>query len=643
MDRTAKQFTAVIVPILILQAIMLGYIFNAFYTNSATDIRAHGVSTTRSQAAVVEEYLSKGTNILWFAAESVNFMLEQGEKSEDIARYLVGATTQMQNRFDENFTGIYGYINGEYLDGAEWVPPEGYDPTKRQWYIEAKEGRNEMIISDPYVDAQTGEAVVSFSQLLLDNESVVALDVTLTEIQNITEQMTMDGAGYGFIIDRTGLVIAHKDKSEIGKNYLEDPDKAVLIDAVMNSRNGKTELTVDGEKSTVFSEQIVKNWYVIIVAKNKMLFNNTRQQLYTSIILTIIIDIVIILFGVIAARRILKAEQRDKESRERLEKMNINIIRSLASTIDAKDRYTSGHSRRVADYAVKIAKKMGMSEEEQNIVFITGILHDVGKIRVPEEVINKPGKLTDEEFDQIKIHPVSGYHILHGIHEDPRIGYGSKYHHERYDGRGYPNGLAGENIPEIARIIAVADAYDAMASDRSYRKALPQDVVRKEILEGKGSQFDPKIADIMLEIIDEDKDYELRQKDETISRVLIVDDDEEFLSEIEEILGEMNNIEVIKARSEQEAMQYIRDGNMDLILMDYEISDTDGFELFERIRDIRNIPVIFMIEDKSKSIISRIRELKIEDYLTKPLNPAITRETVYGVLRSDTTGEKTVY
>lgn len=638
MDKTAKQFIFIIVPILILQAIMLGYIFNAFYTNSATDIRAHGVSTTRSQASVVEEYLAQGTNILWFAAESVNFMLEQGENNEDITRYLIGATTQMQSRFDENFTGIYGYINGEYLDGAEWVPPEGYDPTTREWYLEAKEAENEMIISDPYVDAQTGEAVVSFSQLLLDNESVVALDVTLTEIQNITEQMTMDGAGYGFIVDRTGLVIAHRDMSEIGKNYLEDPDKALLLDAVMHSRNGKTELTVDGEKCTIFSEPIVKNWYVIIVAKNKLLFNNTRQQLYTSIILTVIIDIVIILFGVISARRILKAEQRDKESRERLEKMNINIIRSLASTIDAKDRYTSGHSRRVADYAVKIARKMGMSEEEQNIVFITGILHDVGKIRVPEEVINKPGKLTKEEFDQIKIHPVSGYHILHGIHEDPRIGYGSKYHHERYDGKGYPNGLAGENIPKIARIIAVADAYDAMASDRSYRKALPQDVVRKEIMEGKGSQFDPQIADIMLEIIDEDKDYELRQKDETLRHVLIVDDDLEFVNEIENILSEMSNIEIITARSEKEATQFIEEGDIDLVILDYAISETDGFELSRKIRNVHNIPVILMIEDKSREVISKIRELNIEDYLTKPLNPAITRETVYGVLRSDSTG-----
>ena len=165
--------------------------------------------------------------------------------------------------------------------------------------------------------------------------------------------------------------------------------------------------------------------------------------------------------------------------------MNTNIIRALAYTIDAKDRYTSGHSQRVADYSLAIAKRMGKSEEEQKIIYNAALLHDVGKIRVPEEVINKPGKLTDEEFDQIRIHPVSGYHILKDIHDDARVAYGAKYHHERYDGKGYPNGLEGENIPEIARIIGVADAYDAMASNRSYRSALPQGVVRSEIEKGK--------------------------------------------------------------------------------------------------------------------------------------------------------------
>ena len=139
-----------------------------------------------------------------------------------------------------------------------------------------------------------------------------------------------------------------------------------------------------------------------------------------------------------------------------------------------------------------------------------GLLHDVGKIGVPDEVINKPGRLTDEEFSKIKKHPGIGGKILSNIQEMPELAAGAKWHHERYDGKGYPQGLAGEDIPEEARIIAVADAYDAMTSNRSYRGSLPQHIVRSEIEKGKGSQFDPKFADIMLKMIDDDKEYHMR-------------------------------------------------------------------------------------------------------------------------------------
>ena len=139
------------------------------------------------------------------------------------------------------------------------------------------------------------------------------------------------------------------------------------------------------------------------------------------------------------------------------------------------------------------------------------MLHDIGKIGVQEEIINKTSKLTDAEYDIIKTHPIIGADILNTISEMPEIAIGARWHHERYDGKGYPDKLKGDNIPEIARIIAVADAYDAMASNRSYRKALPQEVVREEIEKGKGTQFDPQIADFMLELMDEDKDYQMRE------------------------------------------------------------------------------------------------------------------------------------
>ena len=201
----------------------------------------------------------------------------------------------------------------------------------------------------------------------------------------------------------------------------------------------------------------------------------------------------------------------EEKTREN-ENLFMHVVESLADAIDAKDNYTNGHSGRVAIYSKEIAERYGYDEKKQEKIFMMGLLHDVGKIGVPDELINKPGKLTDEEFSRIQKHPAIGSKILSNIKEMPELAAGAKWHHERYDGKGYPEGLSGEDIPEEARIIAVADAYDAMASNRSYRGALPQEVVRSEIEKGKGNQFDPTFADIMLEMIDEDKDYLMRDK-----------------------------------------------------------------------------------------------------------------------------------
>ena len=194
------------------------------------------------------------------------------------------------------------------------------------------------------------------------------------------------------------------------------------------------------------------------------------------------------------------------------ENLSLHVVQALAEAIDAKDTYTNGHSGRVADYAKEIAKRYGYTKEQQEEIYMMGLLHDVGKIGVSDAVINKPGKLTDEEFAQIKTHPIMGERILKKIREMPKLSIGARWHHERYDGSGYPDGLAGENILEEARIIAVADAYDAMTSHRSYRDVLPQEKVRGEIEKGKGSQFEPVFADIMLQMMDEDTEYTMREK-----------------------------------------------------------------------------------------------------------------------------------
>ena len=204
--------------------------------------------------------------------------------------------------------------------------------------------------------------------------------------------------------------------------------------------------------------------------------------------------------------------KRAEERRSQVERLSEEVMRTLANTIDAKDPYTNGHSLRVAKYSKEIAKRAGKSKAEQKEIYQMALLHDIGKIGVPDEIINKDTRLTEAEYAAIRKHPAIGSDILKTIEEIPDIMIGARWHHERYDGHGYPDGLAGTEIPEIARIIGVADAYDAMTSKRSYRNILSQEVVRGEIERGKCTQFDPKFADIMIEMIDEDIMYTMREK-----------------------------------------------------------------------------------------------------------------------------------
>ncbi|MCH5210135.1 MAG: HD-GYP domain-containing protein [Oscillospiraceae bacterium] len=190
---------------------------------------------------------------------------------------------------------------------------------------------------------------------------------------------------------------------------------------------------------------------------------------------------------------------------EMLNEKNTQTIETIAHALEAKDAYTRGHSQRVAAYSVQIAKELGLPEEDVKNIRTVALLHDIGKIGIPDSVLNKPGKLTDEEYNMMKLHPVTGCEIMKDINSIPGVHVGTKYHHERYDGKGYPEGLSGDNIPYIARVIAVADAYDAMTSTRVYRKRLSDEEVMSELENGVGTQFDPNIAKTLIKLIKSDK------------------------------------------------------------------------------------------------------------------------------------------
>jgi HD-GYP domain-containing protein (c-di-GMP phosphodiesterase class II) len=211
-----------------------------------------------------------------------------------------------------------------------------------------------------------------------------------------------------------------------------------------------------------------------------------------------------------------RAHQRHQDLKDLL----VGMTRSLTSAIDAKDAYTYGHSERVARIAVTIGRELGLSGEELSDLYLAGLLHDVGKIGIRDDVLSKKGPLDDDEFDHIKQHVKIGCQILAGLKAIQHLLPGVLYHHERQDGSGYPEGLKGEAIPLLARILAVADCYDALGTSRSYRRALPRAEVEKILLEGAGSQWDERLVHALLRRRDEAHDIRQRGVGESLRNAL---------------------------------------------------------------------------------------------------------------------------
>lgn len=332
--------------------------------------------------------------------------------------------------------------------------------------------------------------------------------------------------------------------------------------------------------------------------------------------------------------QIIDENKRLEELQQYQENLSSQLIDVLCSTVEAKDQYTRGHSQRVAQYAREIMYRMGGDEKVLQEVYYIGLLHDVGKISIDDSIINKKGRLTEEEYEQIKLHTVAGYQILKHVDVIPDLAIGARWHHERYDGTGYPNGLAGDNIPLIARIISVADAYDAMTSNRSYHKIMPQSVVREEISRGMGRQFDPAIARIMLEMIDEDIQYDMKQSNQNkVVSILLIDDDAVAHKLVQySLLSE--NYSLSSAYGGREGIEMLQESKYDLCLLDMEMPDVNGFEVLKWIRkNNQKIKVIFITAERNIEVIRRSEELGADDYITKPINPKILKESIKSLIR----------
>ena len=266
---------------------------------------------------------------------------------------------------------------------------------------------------------------------------------------------------------------------------------AVDIPAKVNKHSYATFGSVMYAKNLLKLQECTLKGYRIIKMQDQLLFN-----------ILVVVTIIWIIIGIVET---IIGFQTNKYKRRQL--LDSAIIKQSMNTfigfIDAKDAYTRGHSARVAEYACEIARRLSMKEQDvENLYYIT-LMHDCGKIGIPDSVLKKPGKLTNDEYNMIKTHTTLGDKIQENITAIDGIREGAHYHHERYDGGGYPDGLAEREIPLYARIICVADSYDAMSTDRCYRTHLSNDQILHELTENAGKQFDSELVKIMIEMIND--------------------------------------------------------------------------------------------------------------------------------------------
>ena len=389
----------------------------------------------------------------------------------------------------------------EKLLGGELLSPNGYYTMQHglSGSLNANTWNRIDAEGDLYISTRSGISVFGFKGVSNILPIGIIGEVSVDGEPYMRPQtLSIDKGASRVTIDFAAL--SYTDTTPIGIAYsLEGFDKEETV--LIGEKSGSISYTNLPGGDYTFRMRIFdpedpdkQNSYEFSLSKAKKLYE------YPAFVIFAIIAVVALAAGVvllISRAKIKSIQKRQKEYRSIIEQ----ALQTFAHTIDAKDKYTNGHSLRVAEYSRELARRMGKDEREQENIYYIALLHDIGKIGIPDNILNKPGKLNDEERAVIQTHPTIGGDILRNFSALEGIAEGAKYHHERYDGKGYCEQLAGDDIPPVARIIGVADTYDAMSSDRCYRKALSSEVITKELTDCSGTQLDPEVVRYMLDMI----------------------------------------------------------------------------------------------------------------------------------------------
>ncbi len=317
--KNKKRKNSMILPLIfvfIFVTVMMVYASRLMYGAAVSNAGAIIEDRIINVSSMIENHVNTAENVLHVTADSVHHMLVSGSTTARIHEFLVDETNIVEEKFSENFTGLYGYIMSRYLDGLNWEPPQGYDPRERGWYITAKENDGDVAIVPPYVDAQTGNVIISVCRMLPDRQNVVSLDVQLNGIQQMVNELNVNGKGYGFVVDDNGLLIAHSDEDKKGTNLNDTFEGKDFLEFIKESEFGSYTYKLNGEESTIYINRIMDLWYVVMVVSNNDLYRDVRSQITVNVIICSIIFIMIASFYYIGYRN-------EQDTNSRLEEMKL--------------------------------------------------------------------------------------------------------------------------------------------------------------------------------------------------------------------------------------------------------------------------------------------------------------------------------
>ncbi|MBO4903463.1 MAG: response regulator [Lachnospiraceae bacterium] len=323
----ARKKNGMFIPLILVFAfIAVVAIYNSLLMKNAAESNSTAVIEDRilNVSSMIDNHLNTAQTVLHVTADGVYHMLVSGTTSARIHEFLVEETNNVEEQFNENFTGIYGYIMSQYMDGLNWEPPEGYDPASRDWYIRAKEADGDVAFVPPYVDAQTGNMIISVSRMLPDRQNIISLDVQLKGIQEMMQELTVNGKGYGFVVDDEGLIIAHRDESLKGTNLTQLPGGKELLDEIKRISEGSFTASYNGEESTVFVNDVTNHWHVVMLVSNRELYQQTRNQIAINALIYALVFAMIAIFYFISYRNERKYTKQMEEMRLEEQKADYN-------------------------------------------------------------------------------------------------------------------------------------------------------------------------------------------------------------------------------------------------------------------------------------------------------------------------------